>query len=55
MLDEGSRLFQWQGESAGIFEKNKAAEIVREMDDSRKDVDIEVLEGYDCALGLPPI
>ena len=35
ILDQGLKIFVWQGKSAGIFEKNKAAELARAMDDER--------------------
>jgi gelsolin len=36
LLDQGMKVFIWQGKSAGIFEKNKAAELARAIDDERK-------------------
>jgi gelsolin len=35
LLDLGMDLWVWQGASAGIFEKNKAASIARALDDER--------------------
>lgn len=47
ILDLGLNVYQWCGKSAGIFEKNKASQIVRAFDDERKgQVQIKVvLEG----------
>lgn len=43
LLDQGMKVFIWQGKSAGIFEKNKAAELARAIDDERKSaVDITI-------------
>eukprot|EP00019_Armaparvus_languidus_P005698 CAMPEP_0168595204 /NCGR_PEP_ID=MMETSP0420-20121227/9332_1 /TAXON_ID=498008 /ORGANISM="Pessonella sp." /LENGTH=364 /DNA_ID=CAMNT_0008631625 /DNA_START=49 /DNA_END=1143 /DNA_ORIENTATION=+ len=36
ILDHGMKVYIWQGESAGVFEKNKAAQLGRALDDERK-------------------
>lgn len=36
ILDAGLIIYQWNGSSAGIFEKNEAAQYSRAMDDERK-------------------
>merc|ERR1712146_234500 len=41
----GMKVYQWNGSSAGIWEKQKAAELVRAIDDERKSaVDITTCE-----------
>jgi gelsolin len=35
ILDNGLKIYQWSGKSAGIFEKNKAASLARAIDDER--------------------
>eukprot|EP00296_Roombia_truncata_P007845 JP446301.1.p1 GENE.JP446301.1~~JP446301.1.p1 ORF type:complete len:370 (-),score=176.59 JP446301.1:122-1231(-) len=48
ILDLGMELFQWQGQKCGIFERQKAAELVRALDDERgSGVAINVIEGDD--------
>jgi len=45
ILDMGMKVYQWNGSSAGIWEKQKAAELVRAIDDERKSaVDITTCE-----------
>jgi len=36
ILDAGLTVYQWNGSSAGIFEKNEAAQLSRALDDERK-------------------
>lgn len=36
LLDHGMKVYIWQGKSAGIFEKQKASEMARALDDERK-------------------
>lgn len=46
ILDQGLTVYQWAGSSAGIFEKNKASQIARALDDERRgQVKIVVLNG----------
>jgi len=35
ILDNGMKIYQWNGKSAGLFEKNKAATLARALDDER--------------------
>jgi len=35
ILDNGLKIYQWSGKSAGIFEKNKAATLARALDEER--------------------
>jgi gelsolin len=35
LLDAGLKLYQWNGRTAGLFEKNKAATLARAIDDER--------------------
>jgi len=35
ILDNGMKIYQWNGKSAGLFEKNKAATLSRALDDER--------------------
>jgi len=35
VLDAGMEVYVWQGKQSGIFEKNKAAELARAIDDER--------------------
>jgi len=35
ILDAGLKLFQWNGKHAGIFEKNRAAQLIQTMDHER--------------------
>jgi gelsolin len=45
ILDNGLTIWQWNGSKAGIFEKNKAAELSRAIDDERAGKpEVEVLE-----------
>lgn len=52
ILDHGLKIYVWQGSSAGIFEKNKAAQLGRAMDDERKGQAevITMAEGSDSEL-----
>eukprot|EP00854_Cymbomonas_tetramitiformis_P012351 gene12351-14588_t len=48
IMDKGLELVQWNGSDCGIFEKNKAAELVRSIDAERNEkCEVTVIEGYD--------
>jgi len=48
ILDNGLNVYQWNGSSAGIFEKNEAAQLSRAIDDERKgQVSVTVLSESD--------
>jgi len=48
ILDNGLTVYQWNGSSAGIFEKTEAAQISRALDDERDgQVDIKVITESD--------
>jgi len=48
ILDNGLTVYQWNGSSAGIFEKNEAAQLSRAMDDERKgQVTVKVISESD--------
>lgn len=48
ILDNGLTVYQWTGASAGVFEKQKAAELSRAIDDERRgQVQIKVIQESD--------